>query len=112
MLKVEKLTISPNGHDRFSRRPTPKPRIYCHPVGETILDNLRNRHSRPYNLYKPLVKAFLEEQGVDTTKVRVRWSQYAGCSCPCSPGFILETKHLPWNHELHGKDIWLDVKES
>lgn len=20
---------------------------------------------------------------------RARWSQYAGCSCPCSPGFIL-----------------------
>ena len=32
---------------------------------------------------------FFDQLGI-APDTKVRWSQYAGCSCPCSPGFIVE----------------------
>ena len=58
-------------------------RVYVWPRGESILENLCNRRSRPYTEYRKLLagKSFME---------KARWSQKAGCSCGCSPGFILD----------------------
>lgn len=64
-------------------------RVYIWPEGETVIDNLMNRKSRPYNIYKKeIMPEVLKELGLDP-EMKVRWSRYAGCSCPCSPGFIL-----------------------
>lgn len=66
-----------------------KTRIYVFPKGETILENLENRNQRPYNVYrKEVIPAVLEHLG--TPGAKVAWSQYAGCSCPCSPGFVIK----------------------
>lgn len=64
---------------------------------ESIMDNLVNRHDRPYKDYRkyviPLVmesikKNYPEEYGL-MDGVKWKWDQYAGCSmCPCSPGFV------------------------
>jgi len=65
-------------------------RVYVWPEGESLIENLMNRRQRPYNVYKKEVLPKLFEQlGLPST-VRARWSRYAGCTCPCSPGFILE----------------------
>lgn len=60
-------------------------RAYVHAKGETIWQNLNNRRNRPISLYRSmLLEAHPELEG------RIRWSQNAGCSCGCSPGFIID----------------------
>jgi hypothetical protein len=67
------------------------PRVHVFPQGESVLEHLVDRHSRPYALYRREVLPQVWEQlGIDPATVKVRWDQYAGCTCPCSPGFIVE----------------------
>ena len=99
-LKVLKVEIRQHG-----RRRSPKSRMYFWPKGESILENLLNRHDRPHLLYKKLIKLALVESGIELSQaqlVKARWSKYAGCSCPCSPGFILS--------ELYGKDFHVEYE--
>lgn len=79
-----------------------KTRVYIFP-SETILENLMNRRERPAKQWKKeILPVVLGRLGIDMSRVKIRWSQYAGCSCPCSPGFILD------GHRGH--DIFVDVK--
>jgi len=39
----------------------------------------------------------LEAMGLPAD-TKVRWSQYAGCSCPCSPGFVVDGHS---RHDVH-----------
>lgn len=72
------------------QRNSAKPRIYVFPKGETILEQLETRRQRPYTAYrKEVLPTVMKQLGIPED-TRVRWSQYAGCSCPCSPGFIVE----------------------
>ena len=81
----------PNAGDFYHR-----PRIYVDIEGESIRENLQNRRERPYNVYKKeLLPALFRLLGI--RDVKVGWSQHAGCSCPCSPGFIVKEGQLPWN---------------
>lgn len=68
-----------------------KSRAYVFIENESILDNLNNRRNRPNAIYKEIVaKAFaVIDMNQDTTG-KLRWSQNAGCSCACSPGFIVD----------------------
>ena len=80
-------------------------RVYVWPEGETLLDNLCNRRSRPFKAYKPLVEQQLRDVGYTG---KIRWDQKAGCKmCPCSPGFVLETQ-LDWANPV---DVHITVVE-
>ena len=68
--------------------------------GESVWENLQNRRSRPHAVLRPYVLAALKEAGVEVTGLR--WSQKAGCSCPCSPGWILQGAQP-------GHDYWATV---
>lgn len=75
-------------HEAYNRYTSEgKVTAYVSPVGETILENFAvGRRNRPYQDWKPVVLEFLEAMtGIDDLKLR--WSQKAGCSCGCSPGF-------------------------
>lgn len=86
MLKIK--SIDENRME--SRERSRKMKIYVWPEGETLIDNLENRRSRPFNIYrKEVIPQVLAQLGVPAD-AKVRWSQRAGCSCPCSPGFIVE----------------------
>ena len=72
-------------------------KLYIWPTGESILDNLVNRRSRPHDFYKkeiiPVIMNQLQEQFPDEAKYIARenwgWRAKCGCSmCPCSPGFV------------------------
>lgn len=77
-------------------------RIYVWPKGESILENLENRHSRPRVEWKrEILRLFPELVG------KLRWSQYAGCSCPCSPGFIVNERLR--DEQGNPIDIHIDV---
>lgn len=90
-----------------------KPRVYFF-VDETILENLQNRRSRPYNEYRKLIPQVLKKANKQQDKelpkfpenTKACWSQKAGCSCGCSPGFILQTDH--W--ALEGLEIFVELK--
>ena len=100
-LKVSKIeTIEVTG-GRFSY----KPKIYIWPEGESLLDNLMNRNSRPIKAYRKAMESALDSMGVDRSKLYIKWSQKAGCSCGCSPGFIVNG----WDLKLHQKDLYVTV---
>jgi len=76
-------------------------RVYVWPESETILENLQNRRQRPYTIWrKEVIPSVLKELNLPAD-TKVRWSQYAGCSCPCSPGFII--------NDYYGKDVHVTV---
>lgn len=72
-------------------------KIYVSIENETVIENLRNRKNRPYNVYKkellpqmydvlkfqhPLIYQTIKDN-------KWNWNQKCGCSmCPCSPGFV------------------------
>ena len=65
--------------------------------GESVLENLMNRRSRPYKFYQeeilPTILREIDakhpEYQIDTNAKNWGWRSKCGCSmCPCSPGFI------------------------
>lgn len=79
--------------------PTGKSRVYVDVLNETLLENFAARTSRPYIEWKPFVLEGLASLGIGNAKLR--WSQKAGCSCPCSPGFFIDG-HF-------GQDFWVTI---
>lgn len=81
-----------------------KTRVYFHASGESIGEQLFNRHDRPYKLYRNFVPAVLkaaaqllsedwQKQRINDPSVKFGWDKHAGCTmCPCSPGFVLTTR--------------------
>lgn len=78
-----------------------KARMYFHVVGETILENLVERHCRPVAQYREVMPEVIAAAGLHPS-TKVSWSRFAGCSCPCSPGFIVK------DHSRF--DVWVDVE--
>jgi len=93
-------------HEKMQRRRTAK--VYVSPKGDTVLSQLFDRHDRPHKLYREIVKDRVEKELRDAgllpegQKFGMRWSQYCGCSCPCSPGFIV-------SGTTTGVDIYIGV---
>ena len=80
-------------------------KIYLFPKGESTFGHLMNRKSRPFKFYrKQIIPIVLKKLNWDP-KTLIRWSQYAGCSCPCSPGF--RVNEYIKNHPI--KDGWYDI---
>lgn len=85
------------------------PRMYVQVKDETILENLSNRRTRPYNEYKRLIWGSLLTEVFNLGKLQ--WSQYAGCSCPCSPGFILPRQTLNLGGQTFSHfDVWITLE--
>lgn len=88
---------------RMKDRENARPRVYIHPEGESILENFVNRRSRPWAAYTPLMDTLVKALKLDG--LTYEWSQYAGCTCPCSPGFIVSNsmREFPC-------DVWITYK--
>jgi hypothetical protein len=66
-------------------------RIYIFPKGESVWNQLFNRHARPHLVWrKRVMPVVLKRLGLPAD-TKFRWSTRAGCSCPCSPGFIMHS---------------------
>jgi hypothetical protein len=72
-------------------------KAYIWASGESVIENLINRHSRPYKLYQDhILPVILEEVAAKHPEYRIStnvkdwgWRQKCGCkTCGCSPGFI------------------------
>lgn len=92
--KVERRAFYEKG-----TRGNKKARVYLHIEDESLAENLVNRRNRPVTEWRKIVQQVLWHYNMET---KFNWSQYAGCSCPCSPGFVLDAF-------CHGA-IYIDVK--
>lgn len=96
MIYLKSITLRPCS-GAGPRDSNSRPRIYITPEGETIRENfLHGRHNRPYTLYKKEVLPQLFRK-LGLNPETVSWSQKAGCSCPCSPGFIVRSWDIPYD---------------
>ena len=77
-----------------------KTRVYFSHADESILENFGNRMARPQDLYKTYLPDVAEKMGLPRT-TKFKWSQYAGCSCPCSPGFVCDA--------VRSKDVFVTL---
>jgi hypothetical protein len=78
-----------------------KGRLSIFEKSETLAENLMRRHNRPHKLYRQVIPEAVdllltqhkeECKEHDITKEtfsKLHWSNKAGCSCGCSPGFIM-----------------------
>ena len=97
------LTQAGYSYSEYLRARDRKARVYLFPKGEKILDNLMNRHQRPFTVYKKeVIPAVLAAMGL-AADTKVRWSQTAGCGCGCSPGFIIDS--------VLGTEVFVDIEE-
>jgi len=78
-----------------SRELTAAPRMYVSIEDETLMSNLANRKRRPYNVYKSMIHSSGLAGVLDISKLS--WSQHAGCTCNCSPGFILKSQQVTFD---------------
>jgi hypothetical protein len=73
-----------------------------------VIEDLMNRHRRPYATWRKAIRTALAKVDIDLSKMA--WSQKAGCSCPCSPGFVLNKQNLEVNGEVfYLYDIWVTL---
>ena len=92
-IKVLELVTQQRNSSQPPKRYYTKPRVYLSlrmpekTEFNAIDDLLLRRLHNPQKL-KPVIVEELKKHGIVINKIR--WSRYAGCSCPCSPGFILE----------------------
>jgi hypothetical protein len=94
MLVPEKIDIRDNSSSEFSR-------VYFFPEGEDATTNLLNNFedNRPHDVYaSELMPKILSAMGLPFES-NFRWDQLAGCSCGCSPGFVIENSK--------GKDVYV-----
>ncbi len=87
-----------------------RPRIYISIDGEmkheTLVHDLQNGRNRPYTIYKKeVLPKLFRLLGINPKKVG--WSQKAGCSCPCSPGFIVQSRDIPYDIHVTVTDKWV-----
>ena len=93
----------------MKKRTTAK--VFVFPKGESIFENLLNRHARPHKLNAEVlakdVESMLRESNLlpEGVPFKMSWSQKAGCSCGCSPGFIVKGTTT-------GVDFYADVEEN
>lgn len=85
-------------------------KIFIHPEGETIFENLINRHNRPYEKYRdeviPKILDYFKKRDPKVYKLikdlKWKWSKNCGCSmCPCSPGFHAENINYSQSDVYH-----------
>ena len=87
-----------------------KPRMYVHATGEfDVLEDMTNRRRRPFTLWRKAIRANLAGFGIDLSEMP--WSQTAGCSCPCSPGFVLKRQTIKIGGESFRRfDVWVTLE--
>lgn len=67
-----------------------KSHLSVHMLGESIWDNLMNRRNRPTKIWKMVGETAMASLGLDEELfAKMYWNQRAGCSCGCSPAFVM-----------------------
>ena len=84
---------------RMNEKKWAKTKVYFFINNESVIKNLVERKQRPYTEYRKMLPKVIEitkSHGIDLEGMKFNWSQYAGCKCPCSPGFVVN-EHYNYN---------------
>lgn len=117
-IKIEKVEVRTEFYyDRAEELYRRNHKVYVFPEGETLMENLQNRHNRPYKVYKkevlPKVMEVLRDSDPEAyaalKDAKFGWRKYCGCSmCPCSPGFVSDK----WNFDDGFYTIFVTISAS
>lgn len=99
-VSVDGMKFSTFSHEALAV-PGKKMRVYLFPKKETGWDNFNNRRNRDRSLWRKITLQVMEKMGY--TNIKMVFSQYAGCNCPCSPGFIVDNKN--------GKELFITYNQ-
>lgn len=104
----------------FSRKekPSDKPRIYFwDETKEASIAEMFMQRYTPREVFLPHIEDILEPLGMTRElktstlrNVKVSWSQHAGCSCPCSPGFIVDNRAYGFDIHVNYSVVKVDSK--
>ena len=99
--KIKKVSAEQEDYSERTGEPyRDRNKAYIWASGESVLDNLMNRYSRPYKFYQkevlPVILAEVKKKYPDLQlSLDAKdwgWRQKCGCAmCGCSPGFIQKT---------------------
>jgi hypothetical protein len=106
---IPRIVEITENHHRGGGRAGQRGVIYIWQKDESIADNLIYRRVRPYTVWRKQVLPLLVEKYPRLANFKFAWSQRAGCSCPCSPGFIVMPKKGSfgwWDTNLHVTIVW------
>lgn len=83
-----------------------KARMYFFHENENVMETFFNRRARSVKDYRAMMPEILKNLTQDfdaetLATLRFRWSQNAGCSCGCSPGFIIDG--------IYGKEVFVTI---
>lgn len=107
-LQIADITVAARVHRRTRNYGSSRSIVYVHPKGETLIDNLINRRSRPIKLFREQAVKALADKGITYSKLS--WRQNAGCPCGCSPGFIAED--VQRDGVYNALEVWVEVEEK
>lgn len=109
-IKIEKVQVRKElFHERTGEPYKRNHKVYVWPEGETIVENLVNRRTRPYKVYQKdvlpkameVLKAENPEVHATLKDAKFGWRKNCGCSmCPCSPGFVSD-KEGGYVYDIH-----------
>lgn len=105
------ISIKTINHDRRRLNAGSKTRIFVFYKDETVRQLFERRFKRPVDGWREIAAGAANMCGL-STKGRtiaeaVSWSRKAGCSCGCSPGFILKSDYY-----RPGFDIYVTINED
>lgn len=91
MLEIVKAEFYPTSYPRNRRKK--HGRIHFFVKGASVLDMFVARGVEPHKEYRKLLPEVFKRLNIDAPTKGIRWSNYAGCTCACSPGFISKNIH-------------------
>jgi hypothetical protein len=89
--------------EHYGTRPLSKVRLFIH---QTSKNFMTERFGAPVSVFREEVLPLVKIEQMIASNVKARWCQKAGCSCGCSPGFILDVHPTNVGYEA----IWVTVK--
>lgn len=89
-VSIDKQKFSIKSHMDYAE-PNRKMRIYLFPKNEGVWENFEKRWNRPVATWNKIALQVLDKYGF--TDCKISFSQKAGCTCGCSPGFIADVKN-------------------
>lgn len=101
--KIRLIERSYDGRRAFDA----KPRMYVSATGKfNVVEDLANRRRRPFTVWRKEIRKNLAGFGLDLSEMP--WSQTAGCSCGCSPAFVLKRQIVEIGGETFRRfDVWV-----
>ena len=115
-VKVGDVTVTVRARFGIARR-RKYPRLYM-PFNGSIMEHFVNRSIERQDLHDRAERAAFKKLALPTVfealgipaETKVVWNRYAGCSCPCSPGFVVKNVVHDMGHRV--TDVFVEIEHN